>query len=312
MNFCIFIPTYNASLHLDTLIPVLNQFGCSDKIYIVDSSSSDNTVSCFIDAGFNQVMVISAAEFDHGGTRALANCITDTDVVVFLTQDALPQTFNEVRKLIRVFEDNSIGAAYGRQIPYDSTNLFGKHLRYFNYPDSSYIRSYNDRELFGIKTTFISNSFAAYRRSAMDRIGWFKSGLILGEDVYAGAKLLQAGYQLAYVSDAQVYHSHSYTVFEEFKRYFDIGVFHQMESWILDEFGKPVGEGVRYIKSEFKYLIAHKAYNLIPEFFIRNFMKFLGYKFGIHHESLPKSWTLNFSMHYRWWDKFWSGRSGVK
>ena len=45
------------------------------------------------------------------------------------------------------------------------------------------------------------------------------------------------------------YHSHNYTFFEEFKRYFDVGVFHEKESWILEEFGQASGEGANYVKS---------------------------------------------------------------
>ena len=39
-----------------------------------------------------------------------------------------------------------------------------------------------------IKTAQLSNSFSAYRRSLLLEQGNFKDGLILGEDVYIGAK----------------------------------------------------------------------------------------------------------------------------
>ena len=77
--------------------------------------------------------------------------------------------------------------------------------------------------------------------------GWFAEHLISTEDTYAGARMLLAGYTLAYVSDAMVYHSHNYTVFQEFKRYFDIGVFHKKERWILEAFGNAEGTGLRHL-----------------------------------------------------------------
>ena len=77
-----------------------------------------------------------------------------------------------------------------------------------------------------------------------------------------------SGYTLAYVGEAKVYHSHSYTVWEEFKRYFDIGVFHQRENWILNSFGKAEGEGAKYVKSELKFLLKNNAWYLVPEWFI--------------------------------------------
>ena len=253
--------------------------------------------------GNDSIYIIPKSLFDHGGTRTKAGLMCTGDIVVYLTQDSSLLSINDIEKLVCIFEDKAIGAAYGKQLPYDNTSLFGKHLRKFNYGNKSHNRMNGDKGVYGIKTAFLSNSFAAYRRSAMEEVGWFKDGLILGEDTYAGAKLLKEGYKLAYVADAQVYHSHSYTVLEDFKRYFDIGVFHQMEEWILDEFGKPEGEGMRYIKSELTYLFSHNAYYLFPEFVVRNAMKYLGYKLGRNFKFIPKKVVKKISMHHRWWNK---------
>jgi rhamnosyltransferase len=272
------------------------------ELIIIDSSSKDDTVD-IAKRYTDNVIVIPQSEFDHGGTRAKAAQIAKGDILVFLTQDALPCDENTLANIVKVFEDEKIGAAYGRQLSYKETNLFGKHLREFNYPSTLHVRTKNDIKTYGLKTAFLSDSFAAYRKGALESIGWFKDDLILGEDTYAGAKMILTGYSLAYVADAKVYHSHSYTVWQEFKRYFDIGVFHQCEHWILDEFGKAEGEGMRYIKSELKYLFAHGAWYLLPEWFIRNGMKYLGYKLGQRYEKLPHWMIQKFSMHHRWWDK---------
>ena len=79
-------------------------------------------------------MVIPSAAFDHGGTRTKAVKIASGDVIVFLTQDALPCDNDTLETILKMFDDPSVGAAYGRQIPYEESSLFGKHLRYFNYP----------------------------------------------------------------------------------------------------------------------------------------------------------------------------------
>lgn len=303
----IFIPTFNAMEQIGPLLRMFSEISRPNyKFYFLDSNSTDGTLAAIQDAGFENYHSTTPFQFDHGGTRSAIKNFDYGDIVLYLTQDALPSSFADIDRLISVFSDDGVGAAFGRQIPYQETNLFGKHLRSFNYRDQSYVRDIGDKDLFGIKTAFLSNSFAAYRRSAMEEIDWFKAGLILGEDCYAGAKLLQAGYKLVYNAEAKVFHSHSYTVMEEFKRYFDIGVFHQMENWILDDFGKPEGEGMRYIRSEFDYILDLKAYHLIPEFFARNGMKFLGYKMGKNYEILPKQLIKKLSMHYRWWDKHWT------
>ena len=299
----IIIPTYNAEDYLLNLLKKMkNQSIKEYELIIIDSSSTDETVK-IARQYTDHVVIIPQSEFDHGGTRAKVAQIAKGEIVIFLTQDALPFDENTVENIIKVFEDEKVGAAYGRQLSYENTNLFGKHLREFNYREDSYTRDKNDIEQYGLKTAFLSDSFAAYRKSALESIGWFKSNLILGEDTYAGAKLIVGDYKLAYVAEAKVYHSHSYTVWQEFKRYFDIGVFHKCESWILESFGKAEGEGMKYIKSEVKYLLENGAWYLLPEWFIRNGMKYLGYKLGQKYKKLPMWMIKRFSMHHKWWDK---------
>jgi rhamnosyltransferase len=125
----------------------------------------------------------------------------------------------------------------------------------------------------------------------------------MGEDTCAAAKMLLAGHKIMYVADAKVYHSHDYTILQEFKRYFDIGVFHQSERWIIDEFGKAEGEGIRYMHSLFALLRRRRKYYLIPEGVVRNTLKYFGYKLGQNYEKLPVSMINKCSMHAYFWDK---------
>jgi rhamnosyltransferase len=303
MTVSIIIPTYNAQNYLVKLLESLkNQSMDEYELIIIDSSSKDKTVE-IAKKYTNNVIIIPQNEFDHGGTRAKAAQMAKGDILVFLTQDALPYNEFTIKNIIKVFEDKDIGAAYGRQLSYEDTNLFGKHLRKFNYPDKTIVRTKRDISQYGIKTAQLSNSFSAYRKSVLEEVGNFKDNLILGEDVYAGAKMVLARYKLVYTAEAKVYHSHSYTIGQEFKRYFDIGVFHKCEEWILKEFGKVEGEGMKYVKSEINYLLSNNAWYLLPEFFIRNGMKYLGYKMGQRYEKLPIWIVKKISMHYRWWNK---------
>ncbi|EFM89336.1 glycosyl transferase family protein [Actinobacillus pleuropneumoniae] len=303
MKISVIIPTYNAQNYLVKLLDQLKHQAVNNfELIIIDSSSKDNTVEIAKQYTDN-IFIIPPSEFDHGGTRSNAAKIANGDILIFFTQDALPYDEYCLKNILELFNDVDLSAAYGRQLSYPETNLFGKHLREFNYPDKTEIRSLQDISKYGIKTAQLSNSFAAYRKSHLLKIGNFKDGLILGEDVYVGAKLILAGYKIAYVGNAKVYHSHSYTIWQEFKRYFDIGVFHQCEKWIIEKFGKAEGEGKKYIKSEFKYLLDNYAWYLLPEWFIRNVMKYLGYKLGRNYQKLPKSLILKLSMHYRWCNK---------
>ncbi|OYD25676.1 glycosyltransferase family 2 protein [Oceanimonas baumannii] len=306
MKQALIMPLYNAAAYLPALLPVLKEWvmrAGERELLFVDSCSGDGTVQLLAEFGLGRVLTVDSSQFDHGGTRAWAAQQVKAEVLVFMTQDALPISAEAIEQLTAVFAKPAVAAAYGRQLPYAGCHVFGHHLRLFNYGEQSYLRSAEDTGRYGIKTAFLSNSFAAYRRSALAEIGWFKDGLILGEDSYAGGKLLLAGHKLAYVAEARVYHSHSYTVWQEFKRYFDIGVFHAMEPWLLERFGSPEGEGYRYIVSEFNFLCGQKAFHLLPVFLVRNAMKWLGYRLGRRYRALPSCWVNKLSMHRRWWQR---------
>ena len=163
------------------------------------------------------------------------------------------------------------------------------------------MRSLEDRSRYGIKTAFISNSFAAYRRSALMQAGGFPTDTIMNEDTFVAGKLLFLGWKIAYCADAQVYHSHDYRYLEEFRRYFDIGVFHARSSWLQLIFGAASGEGRRFVLSEWRYLLAHAPW-LIPSAVLRTGLKWLGFKMGSSlHGALPKAVKRRFSLHQAYW-----------
>ena len=303
MKISVLIPTLNGIGFLKKLVTSLrNQTAYLSDLLIIDSSSKDGT-DLLLKKENISFITIPTLDFDHGGTRSLGIQNTTGDIIVFLTQDALPLDNSSIEKLTQVFSNPKIGAAFGRQLPYPNETPFGTHLRLFNYTDKSYERSYDDKHTYGIKTAFLSDSFAAYRREALEEIGLFKDSLICSEDLYAGAKILMAGYSLAYVADAKVYHSHGYSIREEFKRYFDIGVLHQRENWLLEEFGKPEGEGKRYAISEIRYLAKLNKFHLIPVSFVRSGTKYLGYSLGKLNKKLPIKLNRKISMNKNWWYK---------
>ncbi|MDW8482510.1 MAG: hypothetical protein RML14_11745 [Meiothermus sp.] len=100
------------------------------------------------------------------------------------------------------------------------------------------------------------------------------------------AKMLLSGWKIAYVAEARAYHSHNYTLRQEFERYFDIGVFHAREGWLLEVFGKPEGEGLRFLRSEISYLLK-KAPQKIPSALLRNALKYIAYRLGRMEAMLP-------------------------
>jgi rhamnosyltransferase len=296
----IIVPTLNAARDWPTFAPALLACARPDQVLIVDSESSDDTVALAQAAGFT-VHSIARSSFNHGGTRQLgAELAPEADVLVYLTQDAFLENSESIQELLKPFADPEVGATYGRQLPNPDARPIEAHARLFNYPASSSVRTLESRDQIGFKAIFLSNSLAAYRRSALMSVGGFPKDSIFGEDTVTAAKMLLAGYKIAYVAEACASHSHSYTVLQEFKRYFDIGVLHSRESWLLDEFGRTGGEGRRFVLSEMRYLLKRNAL-LIPSAILRTAIKYTGYRLGLLEASLPQAVKPHLSMHGSYW-----------
>ena len=270
------------------------------RVLVIDSGSTDGSVETAQACAFS-VEHIDRRQFDHGGTRQRAvESLEGMDIVVFLTQDAVLQSPDSLATLLQAFGDPRVGMAYGRQLPRPHAGVLESHARHFNYPQNSGIRSFEDRTRLGIKTAFVSNSFAAYRRDALMQVGGFPGKLILAEDMVAAAKLLKAGWMVAYVADACAYHSHGYTTLQEFRRYFDIGVLHRDQHWLLEEFGQPEGEGSAFVRSELHSVLRHAPW-LVPTLIMRTVAKYLGYRLGRAHGRIPRQLCRRLSMHRGYW-----------
>jgi rhamnosyltransferase len=302
MRFAIVVPTLNPGGAVRDFVETLRvQSAPPSLLLVVDSSSSDGSADTFRAAGAT-ILTIPRTDFDHGGTRQLAvDYLRDVPIVVFLTQDAIPADEHAFERLVSAFDDETVAAAYGRQLPREDAGVADTHARLFNYPAESFVKSLADAARLGIKTPFLSNSFAAYRVSALREVGGFPRRTLFGEDMYVAAKLLLAGHRIAYVADATVWHSHSYSLGAEFRRYFDIGAFHARNPWIMEAFGTAGREGLSYVRSELRYA-RKRAPAAMPGLLLRDVLKLLGMQLGKREGILPKRLKRRLSMNPRFWD----------
>ncbi|WP_121812107.1 glycosyltransferase [Mucilaginibacter kameinonensis] len=300
-KIALLIPSLNAGEEwINTLDSIHNQSIKINKKLIIDSGSSDKTIFVAEQFGF-EIININKSEFNHGKTRQqLVELSDNADICIFLTQDAILASPDSISHIVNAFNDPKVGMAYGRQLPHKNAQTLESHARLYNYPAISHVRSYDDIALMGFKVSFCSNSFAAYRRDALLAIGGFPTDSIMGEDAIVAAKMLTAGYKKAYVADATVYHSHTYTLLQEFRRYFDTRVFHEQNKWLVRDFGKPTGEGFKFMRSELNYVLKHKKSIILNSVFSLG-AKWLGYKSGKFYKKLPKQILKRFSMHSFYW-----------
>lgn len=297
----VLIPTYRPDERAVRLVKrLLKQSYPVNKIYILNTD-----VGVFPDEfeTLSEKIVVThipPEEFDHGGTRHMGATMSQAEILIYMTQDALPVDEFLVERLAEVFQDPSIGAAYGRQMPSADCQIIERYTRSFNYPGKSRVKSKEDIEELGIKTYFCSNVCAAYRKSVYEALGGFERKTIFNEDMIFAGKLVQAGYKIAYVAEARVIHSHNYSCIQQMKRNFDLAVSQKEHPEIFE--GLPSeSEGIRLVKQTAVYLIRNGRFWMIPSLVLKSGFKYLGYKLGQHYKLLPRSVVLKCTMNQRYW-----------
>lgn len=298
------IPTLNPGNLAQQMVNALKaQTLQPDEILVIDSASTDGSIATYNGVGA-RIMPILRKDFDHGGTRNLAFKSSAADIYIFMTQDAIPVDTRALELIVEALSVNErCGLVYGRQSPSQDAGIFAKHARLYNYPagESTLLKSAADVPRLGIKTAFCSDSFAAYRRSAMEQIGFFSDNTLFAEDSIAAAMLLQRGWQIGYVANAIVTHSHDYSLKQDFCRYFDVGAFHSLNKWYMDFLGKAEGEGMRFVRSEYNYLKQEGVCCAAFKVVLRNAVRWAGYRVGRSHKQIPPQIKLKLTTNRAYW-----------
>lgn len=248
-----------------------------------------------------EVHLLKKEDFDHGGTRHLGAACSQADYLLFMTQDAMPKDDRLVENLVSAFSwDEKVKAAYARQLPNAECREIEKYTRSFNYPAESRVKSKADLEQLGIKTFFCSNVCAMYEKETYDKQGGFIRRTIFNEDmIYAGG-LIQEGYKIAYVAEAEVIHSHNYNAVEQFHRNFDLAV-SQVDNPQIFAGIRSEKEGVRLVMNTAKHLLKVKRPWLLAALVTTSAGKILGYKFGQNYRRLSQGFILKCTMNPSYW-----------
>jgi rhamnosyltransferase len=244
---------------------------------------------------------INKADFDHGGTRNYGAALSDADLIMFMTQDAVPADRDLILHLIEPFKDDKVAAAYGRQLSRQNAGTIESYTRTFNYPEQSSVKSQKDIQSLGIKAYFCSNVCAVYRKAVYDKLGGFVTKTIFNEDMIMAAGIINAGYSIAYTAHALVIHSHRYTYRQQFTRNFDLAVSQQQYKQIFGTV-KSETEGKKLVLQTFQYLLKEGKFYLVPDLIFQSAFKYLGYKVGRKYEVLPKVLIKKLSMNPGYWD----------
>ncbi|MBU3874734.1 glycosyltransferase family 2 protein [Faecalicatena sp. AGMB00832] len=297
----IIIPIYRPDIKFDILISkLLRQNYPIQKIIVVNTKSGSFPYETVGLSKKISVIEISKEEFDHGATRNMAVQMSDAEIVVCMTQDAVPQNYQLIEYLVAPFDDEKVGCTYARQLPAEECDTIERYTRQFNYPAKSCIKDMQSVKEMGIKAYFCSNVCAAYRRTYYDEAGGFIKKAIFNEDMIMAAHMLQLGYKCAYVSEAEVIHSHNYTCTQQLKRNFDIAV-SQLENPEVFKGIKSENEGIRLVRSTAVYLVREKKPWLLVQLVVKSGFKYLGFLLGKNYKKLPLKLILLCSLNPKYW-----------
>jgi rhamnosyltransferase len=222
------IPTYNGRADLEVLLPKMlgQQVDFPFEIVCVDSGSTDGTWELLGRYPVRRHQ-IPKGQFSHGGTRNLGIGLTSGDIVVLMTQDAIPLDEHLLASLVANYADPVVGGVYARQVPRPNGTLLpkidlsisqnGKTVRSLNnikeHPDYRLLPPLRQRELCNF-----DNICSSMRRKAWEKIHLQKRSF--AEDLDWGKRAFESGWTIVYEPKAAVMHSHDRSFWYEIKRSF--------------------------------------------------------------------------------------------
>lgn len=231
------------------------------QVVVVDSGSTDGTPA--IARSYPVELVeIPSEEFGHGRSRNLAARHARAPVLAFLGGDSLPASRHWLRELVTPLSNPRVAAVYGRQLPQAWANPMEVYFLNTRYPERSRVQRAGPRPT--MDAGWFSTVNAALRREVWEALPF--ADVPVAEDSQWAVRVLRAGWDLAYASEAAVYHTHNYTLGAAWRRYYRLGQMGTRSYLAGERFGPLAlaGRGARYLLGECGHLLARGQGRWIP------------------------------------------------
>ena len=224
----ILIPTLNAEPDLERLLPALELQAYSGRVerVAVDSSSRDATVRRLEAAAF-RVEIIDRSCFGHGRTRNQLASLAKGELLVFLSQDAVPDGPEFLEALVAPFADEAIAGVMARVLPHEDDDILTQRT-VLAAPEAS-TEPWEHRGDQGAEARRLLSPAESAERLRFNNVASAIRASVLrehpfpdvpfGEDVAWAARVLDAGYALRFEPAATVRHAHRYGPSSAYRRY---------------------------------------------------------------------------------------------
>jgi rhamnosyltransferase len=267
------------------------------EVLVVDSGSTDGTPGRARDHGA-RVHEIAADDFHHGTTRNLAAGLAHGDILVWTTHDAYPDDDRWLDRLTAPLRagEADVGGVYGRQIAHHDASPPERYFLDFLYGPHARVQRAASVDELTMETTLFSNANSAMPRELFERFP-FADDVLIAEDQDWSRRVLLAGYAIRYEPLAAVRHSHPYTLFTAFRRFFESGVAGSRTFLAGGASAQRTlrRKGIDYARGELRWLVRTGNARWIPYTCVYEGLKFAGIQLGARHERLPlwlkRRWT---------------------
>ncbi len=280
----VLIPTRNAGKGLQKVLEqVFAQKGVSFDVVVWDSGSTDCTRE--IAEKFPvKLKTISPKEFGHGKTRNAMAREAKGKYLVFLTQDAVPETIEWLKKLVQGLKEKNVAGTYGRQVARKNSSPMEKFFYGKKYGNKKIFRNSKNR---GEEDIVFSNANSAVKRKLFLEEP-FSEKTIVSEDYEWAFRVMRKGFDIVYEPEAAVLHSHSHGLASDFRRHFDIGYSYSQihENFDSARFTK---SGIGFYRELVGWLQKENLSHLIPYALVSGTVKFSGLTAGKNGKFLPKN-----------------------
>ena len=217
------IPTYNAGEQFETLLTNLQKQKCIERleIVIVDSGSKDRTVEICKKNNVNLIQIPNE-QFSHSGARNMGAKAASGEILLFMTQDAMPVGKDWIERLIDPIINDNVAAVSPIEKCPPETDLYYKLASsiHSNYLGNSKTNLLNEGMADGDRAGFRARSALNDVTTAINRKVFlrFLYRHDLAEDLDMGMRLIRSGYRVMLMSSVQTLHGHNRTAGYYFKR----------------------------------------------------------------------------------------------